>query len=63
MKQIRGVRQRFFRNEEGASVVEYGVLIALIIAAVIAIIMVLGIKIEKGLNDFNVAFDQAINGP
>jgi Flp pilus assembly pilin Flp len=53
---------RLLRDEEGASVVEYGVLLALIIAAVIAIIAVLGLQIEKGLNDFNQAYGKAKTG-
>jgi pilus assembly protein Flp/PilA len=42
----------FFRDEEGASVVEYAVLIALIIAACISVIFILGGKVEKAYNDF-----------
>jgi len=62
MKQTLVMLHRLLRDEEGASVVEYGVLIALIIAAVIAIIAVLGLQVEKGLNDFNQAFDKAKGG-
>lgn len=62
MKQTLVMLHRLLRDEEGASVVEYGVLLALIIAAVIAIIAVLGLQIEKGLNDFNQAYGKAKTG-
>lgn len=56
MKQMRGMLHRLFRDEEGATVVEYAVLIALIIAAIIVIIAVLGGKIRDGLESFNETF-------
>ena len=46
-KQIRN----FLRDEEGATAVEYGVLVALIIAVCIAVITTIGTKID-------VAFDK-----
>ncbi len=57
MKQILVMLHRLFRDEEGASVVEYAVLIALIIAAVVVIIAVLGGKIQDGLENFNAIFN------
>lgn len=57
MKQILGMLHRLFRDEEGASVVEYAVLIALIIAAAVVIITVLGGKIRDGLENFNATFN------
>ncbi|PLX81849.1 MAG: Flp family type IVb pilin [Desulfuromonas sp.] len=39
-----------FRDEEGATAVEYGVLIALIIAAVVIIIATLGQQIKGGFD-------------
>jgi Flp pilus assembly pilin Flp len=62
MKQTLAMLHRLLMDEEGASVVEYGVLIALIIAAVIVIIAALGLQIEKGLNDFTKAYDKAKAG-
>jgi pilus assembly protein Flp/PilA len=62
MKQTLLMLHRLLRDEEGASVVEYGVLIALIIAAVIAVIAILGLQVEKGLNDFTKAYDKAKAG-
>ena len=38
----------FFRDEEGATAVEYGVMVALIIAAVVAIVAILGTQIQEG---------------
>lgn len=45
-----------FRNlvwsEEGASVVEYSVLVALIVGVTVAIIVVLGGQVRKAFSDF-----------
>ena len=38
---------RFFKEEEGATAVEYGVLVALIIAACVVIIGTLGTKLSS----------------
>ena len=40
-------------DENGAAAIEYGVLIALIIAAVIAIIITLGSQIQHGFQSFS----------
>ena len=48
MSEIIKFVQRFLADEEGATAVEYGVLIALIIAAVVAIIAPLGSQINQG---------------
>lgn len=45
--------EEFLQRDEGAGVVEYGVLIALIIAICIATIILLGDKVSLGLIDFN----------
>jgi pilus assembly protein Flp/PilA len=50
----------FFRDEEGASVVEYGVLIALIIAVCIAAIFAFGIKVEGTYNGFAQKYDNTV---
>ncbi len=39
--------QKFMRDEEGASAVEYGVLIALIIAICVVVISVLGGRVNQ----------------
>ena len=41
---------KFFKDEEGASAVEYGILIALIAAAVITVITALGTKINSAFD-------------
>jgi pilus assembly protein Flp/PilA len=47
----------FVRDEEGATAVEYGVLIALIIAACVAVIGAIGTKIETAFNKVNNAIN------
>ena len=42
--------KNFLKDEEGATAVEYGVLIALIIAACVAVIAILGQRITKGFD-------------
>jgi len=46
MKKIQAMLHRLYRDEEGATAVEYGVLVALIIAACVVIIAVLGGQIN-----------------
>jgi len=62
MKQVLTMLPRVFRDEEGASVVEYAVVLALIIAGLIIIIAVLGGRIQKGLADFIAAYETAKSG-
>jgi len=51
MKEIQMFLQRLVQDEEGATAVEYGVLVALIIAAVVAIIGLLGAEIREAFNE------------
>jgi pilus assembly protein Flp/PilA len=41
---------RFFQDEEGASAVEYGLLVALISVAIIIIVQAVGLKLENVFN-------------
>jgi pilus assembly protein Flp/PilA len=50
MYQLLSLIKNFITDEEGATAVEYGVLIALIIAVCIIVIGVLGTKIENAFN-------------
>lgn len=49
---------RFLREEEGQSLVEYGLLISLIALVVIAVLAVVGRKVE---NTFNASANQMNN--
>lgn len=42
---------RFFKDEEGATAVEYGILVALIAAAIIVIVGTLGQRISTAFQD------------
>ena len=44
---------RFFKEEEGATAVEYGVMVAAIIAAVVVIVFALGNKISSAFQNVN----------
>lgn len=55
--------RRLSGDEEGATVVEYGVVLALIIAGIIVVIQVLGGQVEQGFADFKEAFEAAKNDP
>lgn len=46
MRKLIRATQRFLRDEEGASAVEYGVLVALIIVAVVAVIAAIGVQLD-----------------
>lgn len=43
----------FVRDEEGATAVEYGLLIALIAAVIVGAVSALGIKVGDAFTDFN----------
>lgn len=56
--------QKLITAEDGASVVEYGVLVALVIAACLAIIIILGGQIQAGFENFSQSLDDVgINPP
>ncbi len=55
VKRIKG----FLADEEGATAVEYGVLVALIIAVCVVIIAVLGRQINVGFNQVSTALTGA----
>ena len=40
----------FFKDEEGATAVEYGLIVALIAAVIILTVVFLGDQVEKGFN-------------
>lgn len=50
MKNVLSSVQDFIREEEGASAVEYGILVALIAVAVIATVTLVGTKLEAVFN-------------
>jgi len=45
--------KKFFKDEEGATAVEYGILVALIAAAVITVVQTLGTKINNAFQSVN----------
>lgn len=45
--------KRFFAEEEGQTLVEYGLLVALIALVVIAVLTILGKKVENTFNAVN----------
>ena len=51
-----GELQERLQPEDGASAVEYGLLIALIAAVIIAVVRVLGQKVSNGFESFNAQF-------
>lgn len=50
MQKILSGISRFFREEDGASAVEYGILVALIAVAIIIIVQLVGVKLENVFN-------------
>ena len=59
MEPMRNRLRRLFGNEKGATVVEYAVILALIIAVVYITIWAVGLRIQQGLENFNAAFEDA----
>jgi len=44
---------KFFKDDEGASAVEYGVLVAAIITVIVAVVFAIGVKIETAFEALN----------
>ena len=49
--------KRFFAEEDGQTLVEYGLLIALIALVVIAVLSVLGKRVSNTFNEVNTALE------
>lgn len=63
LQNIKQVHKRI-AAEEGATVVEYGVVVALIIGACIAIIFILGVQVQGGFENFSQSLNDAgVNPP
>lgn len=58
MAKLMDLTKRFIADEEGATAVEYGVLVALIIAACVVVIATLGGRIQSGFEKV----DDALRG-
>lgn len=58
---ITGIK-RFFREEEGASAVEYGILVALIAVAIVATVFLVGQKLEEVFNKVQRCLNSAQSG-
>ncbi len=52
---MREMLRRLIREEEGQTLTEYGVLLALIAVGVIGVLVLLGPKIKKAFEDVNSA--------
>ena len=52
---IKNTLRRFAREESAATMVEYGIMVALIAALAIAVIKVLGSKVNNGFQTVNAA--------
>ena len=50
----------FFKDEEGATAVEYGIMVAAIAAVIVTIVFAIGEKVETAFNEVNVALDTEI---
>ena len=53
MSSLRNAIRRFVREESGATMVEYGIMVALIAAIAIAVIKIIGSKVNNGFESVN----------
>jgi len=53
MSSIRNAIRRFVREESGATMVEYGIMVALVAAVAIAVVKVVGSKVNNGFQSVN----------
>jgi pilus assembly protein Flp/PilA len=56
MSSTKALFNRFVREESGATMVEYGIMVALIAALAIAVIKVVGQKTNNGFQNVNAAW-------
>lgn len=54
--------KNFFKDESGQGMVEYGLIIALIAIAVIAVLPALGQKVSEIFSETSTKLDDAMNG-
>jgi len=45
--------KKLFHDEQGATAVEYGMIVAAIAAVIVVAVFLLGTKVSKGFNDVN----------
>jgi len=57
-KLMAGIK-RFWKEEEGATAVEYGLLVALIAAVIVGIVWVLGGQVEQGFTKVSTTLNAA----
>ena len=49
----------FFKDEEGATAVEYGIMVAAIAAVIVGVVYTLGEKVEAGFNTVDTKLETA----
>lgn len=62
MKSSISVIKDFFRDEEGATAVEYGVMVALIAAAIVTIVYYVGQRVNDAFSRICNALVNVVNG-
>jgi len=53
MLKLREMYERALRRDEGATAVEYGIMVALIAAVIIAVVVVIGQQVQEGFCTVN----------
>ncbi len=56
MSKMAGVLKELAADESGATMVEYGILVALVAAIVVAVVKVVGSKMNNGFENVNSTF-------
>lgn len=62
MKNFLSSMTNFIREEEGASAVEYGILVAAIAAVIVIVTIIVGRQVENAFNRVCVALGNITNG-
>lgn len=62
MKSLISAIKGFLRDEEGATAVEYGVMVALIAAAIVVIVYFVGQQVKEAFNRICVSLKNVVGG-
>lgn len=62
MKNLVSAIERFYCDEEGATAVEYGIMVALVAAAIVVIVFFVGLQVKEAFNKVCTSIANLVGG-